>query len=148
MRCMGALERCAWMTICTILANTVCEPILSARMINAPLVLSVAPISLSPILLLTGMGSPVNIDSSTALCPSVTTPSTGIFSPGRIRSKSPICTCVRGTSSSTPSVLILRAVLGDRPSKDLIAADVCERALSSNIWPSSVNEIMTAAASK
>ena len=33
----------------------------------------------------TGSGSPVNIDSSTWLAPSMTTPSTGTFSPGRTR---------------------------------------------------------------
>ena len=32
-----------------------------------------------------GIGSPVTIDSSTSLCPSTTTPSTGTFSPGRTR---------------------------------------------------------------
>ena len=31
---------------------------------------------------------------------------------------------------------------------DLIAADVCERAFSSRIWPKSVSEMITAAASK
>ena len=34
----------------------------------------------------TGIGSPVSIDSSTALVPSTTTPSTGTRSPGRTRS--------------------------------------------------------------
>ena len=37
---------------------------------------------------------------------------------------------------------------GPGPSNDLMAAEVCERALSSSIWPSSVSEMMTAAASK
>jgi hypothetical protein len=41
-----------------------------------------------------------------------------------------------------------RAVLGARPSSDLIAAEVCERAFSSSIWPSRVSEMITAAASK
>jgi hypothetical protein len=41
-----------------------------------------------------------------------------------------------------------RAVLGARPSSDLMAAEVCERAFSSSIWPSSVSEMITAAASK
>ena len=41
-----------------------------------------------------------------------------------------------------------RAVLGAKPNNDLMAAEVCERALSSSIWPSSVSEMMTAAASK
>mgnify|MGYP002382008576 CR=1 FL=1 len=39
--------------------------------------------------LLTGKGSPVSIDSSTALLPSTTTPSTGTFSPGRTLNRSP-----------------------------------------------------------
>ena len=148
MRCIGARERCAWATICTICDSTVAEPTRSERITSAPLVLSVAPISLSPGRLVTGSGSPVSIDSSTALAPSVTTPSTGIFSPGRTRSRSPTCTCASGTSCSLPSGSIRRAVFGASPSKDLIAAEVCERALSSRIWPSRVSEMMTAAASK
>jgi len=130
------------------LDNIVCEPTFLTCIVKAPLVLSVAPISLSPTLLLIGNGSPVSIDSSTALLPSMTSPSTGTFSPGLTRSLSLICTCVSGTSSSVPSALIRRAVFGDKPSKDLIAAEVCERAFSSKIWPSNVNEIITAAASK
>ncbi len=148
MRCIGAFERCACATICTICASTVCEPTRSERITSAPLVLSVAPISLSPARLVTGSGSPVSIDSSTALLPSITTPSTGTFSPGRTRSASPTCTCAIGMSSSAPSVRMRRAVFGARPSSDLIAAEVCERARSSSIWPSSVSEMITAAASK
>ena len=148
MRCIGALERCACITICTMLASTVAEPTFSDCITNAPLVFSVAPINLSPSALVTGIGSPVSIDSSTALLPSTTTPSTGTFSPGRTRSLSPTCTFINGISSSTPSALIRRAVLGANPSNDFIAAEVCERALSSNIWPNKVSEIMTAAASK
>ena len=67
----------------------VCEPIFSERITRLPLVFNVAPITGSPGRLVTGMGSPVNIDSSTALLPSVTAPSTGTFSPGRTRSRSP-----------------------------------------------------------
>ena len=147
-RCIGALERCACSTICTMLASTVCEPTRSERITSAPLVFKVAPISLSPTRLVTGIGSPVSIDSSTALLPSATTPSTGTFSPGRTRSMSPTCTCVSGTSSSVPSAAILRAVLGASPSSDRIAAEVCDRALSSRICPSKVSEMITAAASK
>ena len=117
-------------------------------MTRLPDVLRVAPITWSPARLKTGSGSPVIIDSSMALTPSITTPSVGTFSPGRILSKSPTCTCVSGMSSSLPSGLMRRAVLGARPSSDLMAAEVCERALSSKIWPSSVSEMITAAASK
>src|SRR5258707_2875667 len=100
MRCIGALERCAWATIWTICDRTVSEPIRSERMTSAPLVLSVAPMTLSPARLLTGSGSPVSMDSSIELLPSCTMPSTGTFSPGRMRSRSPTCTWLSGTSSS------------------------------------------------
>ena len=148
MRCIGALERWACTTICTICDSMVPEPTRSACMVSAPLVLRVAPISLSPLRLVTGMGSPVSMDSSTALLPSSTKPSTGTFSPGRTRRRSPMCTWVSGMSASLPSSAMRRAVLGARPSKDLMAAEVCERALSSSNWPSKVSEMIVAAASK
>ena len=148
MRCIGALERCAIATIWTICDNTVADPTWSDRITSAPLVLSVAPMSLSPTRLVIGSGSPVSIDSSTALLPSTTSPSTGTFSPGRTRSLSPTWTWVSGTSSSWPSAAMRRAVFGARPSSDLMAAEVCERAFSSRICPNSVNEMMTTAASK
>ena len=44
----------------------------------------------------TGIGSPVSIDSSTCERPSSTTPSTGTFSPGRTRRRSPTCTWSSG----------------------------------------------------
>ena len=45
MRCIGARERCACATSCTICASTVCEPTFSARITRLPLPLSVAPMS-------------------------------------------------------------------------------------------------------
>ncbi len=86
----------------------------------------------SPIRFVTGTGSPVNIDSSIELEPSVITPSTGTFSPGRTLSKSPTCTWESGISSSRPSSLIFLAVFGASPSKDLIASEVCDRAFNSS----------------
>ena len=148
MRCIGARERCAWATICTICDSMVAAPTRSLRITSAPLVLSVAPITLSPTRLATGIGSPVSMDSSTALPPSVTSPSTGTFSPGRTRSTSPTCTWFSGTSSSVPAARMRRAVLGANPSSDLMAVEVCDRALSSSTWPNSVSEMITAAASK
>ena len=148
MRCMGAFDRCACTTICTIWASMVVAPTRSERMTIAPVVFSVAPMSLSPTPLATGIASPVSMDSSTELLPSITTPSTGTFSPGRTRKVSPTRTWVNGTSVSVPSGWMARAVLGARPSSDLMAAEVCERAFSSSIWPSNVNEMIAAAASK
>ena len=84
-RCVGARLRCACATICTICASTVCDPIFSARMTRLPVPLIVAPMTRPPAVFSTGIGSPVSIDSSTLDRPSMTTPSTGTFSPGRIR---------------------------------------------------------------
>ena len=119
MRCIGARERCACATSCTICDSTVSAPTLSARITSAPLPFSVAPMTLSPGPFSTGIGSPVSIDSSTLERPSRTTPSTGTFSPGRTRSRSPTCTCVSGMSSSVPSSRRRRAVLGARPQQRL-----------------------------
>ncbi len=101
--CIGALERWASATICITWESTVAEPTFSARMIKAPLAFIVAPINASPVLFVTGIGSPVNIDSSTELEPLTTTPSTGTFSPGRIRRISPTTTSFKSISSSIPS---------------------------------------------
>jgi len=73
----------------TIRASSVSRPTCSARMTNAVVPLSVPPMTASPGALPTGSDSPVTIDSSTLPRPSSTTPSTGIFSPGRTRSRSP-----------------------------------------------------------
>ena len=54
-------------------------------MTKLPLPFSVPPVTRSPAVFSTGTGSPVSIDSSTALRPSTTVPSTGILSPGRTR---------------------------------------------------------------
>ena len=69
--------------------STVSLPTLSATIRNEPVWLRVPPITASPTRFSTGIGSPVIIDSSTELPPSVRRPSTGIFSPGRTRSTSP-----------------------------------------------------------
>jgi hypothetical protein len=114
----------------------------------APTPLSVAPITFAPGAFSTVIGSPVSIDSSTLDRPSITSPSTGTFSPGRTRRRSPTCTWVSGMSSSVPSARNRRAVLGARPSRALRAAEVLERAFSSRICPINVSETMIAAASK
>ena len=86
---MGARLRCAWPTSWTICASRVSEPTRSARMMNDPVPLMVAPMTLLPDAFSTGIDSPVIMDSSIELRPSRTTPSTGTFSPGRTRSLSP-----------------------------------------------------------
>ena len=81
-------------------------------MSNEPLPFTVAPVTLSPAALATGIGSPVIMDSSTLLVPSSTVPSTGTFSPGFTRSRSPTATLSSGTCSSMPSSRTRQARLG------------------------------------
>jgi hypothetical protein len=164
---MGARLRCAWLTICTMRASSVSEPTRSARITNEPVPLMVAPTTLLEGVFSTGMDSPVTMDSSTELLPSSTTPSTGIFSPGRTRRRSPGCTCSSGMSFSfsvtspsvtspaiaPPPVALLsatsrRAVLGLRSSRARMAALVRLRARSSMTCPSRTSVVIAAAASK
>ena len=145
---MGARERWACATICTIWASRVSRPTLSARMVKAPDEFSVPPMTFSPASLLTGRLSPVTRLSSSTARPSATTPSTGTFSPGRTRSTSPGTTRPRSMVSSVPSALTRRAVFGASDSSALMAPEVCSRALSSSTWPSATSTVMTAAASK
>ena len=147
-RCSGAFERCALATRSTICASTVSRPTRSARIFRLPVPLSVPPVTRSSLCFSIGIGSPVNRDSSTLLAPSTTTPSTGTFSPGRMRNRSPTCTWSSGTSSSLPSARMRRAVFGARSSRRRIAADVLPRARSSSHSPNSTNATMTPAASK
>ena len=145
---IGARLRCASPTICTICASSVSEPTRSAFITSVPVPFTVAPVTRAPFAFSTGIGSPLIMDSSTLLAPSRTTPSTGIFSPGRTRRRSPGFTWSSGTSISVPSSRISRAVFGARPSSALIAAPVRLRARSSITWPSRTSVVIAAAASK
>ena len=98
-RCDGALEFCAACTSLTICASAVSAPTFVALKRNVPVLLIVAPITLSPTFFATGILSPVIIDSSTFDSPSVTSPSTGILSPGRIITMSSMTTSEVGTST-------------------------------------------------
>ena len=73
----------------TIWASIVSRPTFSARISKEPVWFTVPPITGSPGPFSLGMGSPVIIDSSTALFPPITAPSTGTLSPGRTRTRSP-----------------------------------------------------------
>ena len=109
--------------------------------------LSVAPMTASPGRLSTGRLSPVSIDSSTDERPSSTTPSTGIFSPGRTSTVSPGRTSSIGTSCSTPS-RTTRAVVGRRPISALIAALVRPLATASRYLPTRISVMISAEVSK
>ena len=146
-RWIGARVRCASATIRTIWASSVSAPTRSAVMTKLPVALTVPPMTRLPGAFSTGIDSPVSIDSSTALVPSTTVPSTGTFSPGRTRRRSPGRTASSGTSSSRPWAS-RRAVRGARPSRARRAPPVAWRARSSRTCPSSTSVVMTAAASK
>jgi hypothetical protein len=88
-RWIGARLRCASATICTMRASRVSRPTPRASTIRDPVPLTVPPTTSLPAFFVTGIDSPVTRDSSTALAPSTTTPSTGTFSPGLTRSRSP-----------------------------------------------------------
>ena len=111
-RWIGARLRLASLTMWTICANNVSEPMRCDSMISEPVPLTVAPMTRIPAVFSTGIDSPVIIDSSTDELPSTTMPSTGTFSPARIRKWSPIFTSASGMSSSVPSTCTLRAVFG------------------------------------
>ena len=147
-RWIGARLRCAVATICTIWDSKVSRPILSARITKLPDLLIVPPITRESFSLVTGMDSPVTMDSSSAERPSRTTPSTGTLSPGRMRSRSPTWTVSSETSSSLPSSFTRRAVFGARSSRARIAPEVASRARNSSTWPISTSTVMTLAASK
>ena len=115
---------------------------------SVPFPLMVAPVTRSPGFLGTGIGSPVIIDSSTFDEPSRQVPSTGTFSPGRTRSRSPTCTSLSGTSTSRPSASMRSAVLGASASSCRIAWLVCPSARNCITSPSMTSVTITAAASK
>jgi len=64
---MGARERWASATMCTIWESIVSRPTRSAFINNDPVPLTVAPVTLAPATFSTGIGSPLIIDSSTEL---------------------------------------------------------------------------------
>ena len=117
-------------------------PTFVARKRRLPVVFIVAPMTSSPGPLATGIDSPVIIDSSTAEAPSTTTPSTGIFEPGRTTTTSPTTTSSIGISVSCPS-RTTRAVFGWSPMSFSIASEVRPRALTSIAMPSTTSAVTT-----
>ena len=145
---IGARDRPAMPTSAAICATRVSAPTRSARMVNAPIPFTVPPVTGSPALRSTGIGSPVTIDSSMLVAPSSTMPSVGTRSPGRTRSRSPTVMASMATSSSVPSGAIRRAMAGARVRRRRMASPVRARARSSSTCPRMTRVTMTAAASK
>ena len=93
------------------------------------------------------MLSPVRADSLTALEPSTTTPSTGMFSPGRTRKISSFWTCSMGTVISFPS-RSSTAVLGASFMRLFSASVVFPLERASSILPTVMRARIMAADSK
>jgi hypothetical protein len=150
-RWMGALEPCASCTMRTIWASALSRPTLVARRRKLPDLLMVAPITSSPGPLSTGRLSPVTRLSSTADCPLSTTPSTGIFSPGRTMTTSLTSTWSMGSSISLWPVSdrrTTRAVLACKESSLRIASPAWVLARASRYLPTMIRVMITAADSK
>ena len=144
---MGALVAAASLTMRMICDRVVSSPTRVARHLRKPDWLSVAADTLSPTALSTGMLSPVSADSFTALPPSITTPSTGMFSPGRTTKVSPTRTWAMGTVCSLSPRSTL-AVLGDRRISPLSASVVFPLERASSILPTVIRVRIMAADSK
>ena len=144
---IGSLAPCASSTMRMICASVVSAPTRVARNCRLPAPATVPPVSASPGPLATGTGSPVIMLSSTRAVPSVTSPSTGIRSPGRTRTISPGVMASISTSCGVPS-RITRAVRDRRPISRSIAAPVRPLARASSQRPSRISTTITAAASK
>ena len=82
--------------------------------------------------------------SSIAVLPSITSPSTGNFSPGLTRITSPTTTSSRGTVTST-LFLITVAVFGAKPISFLMASEVLPFDLASKYLPNVISAKIVAA---
>ena len=144
---IGAFVAAASLTMAIICESVVSSPTRVARQRMYPEILLVAAETLSPTFLSTGMLSPVSAASFTALEPSSTTPSTGIFSPGRTANISPFCTCSIGTMTSLPSFISI-AVCGASLIRLLSASVVLPLERASSVLPTVIRVSIIAADSK
>ena len=141
---IGALELWASSTSFIIWDKVVSSPTLVTFILKTPVLFRLAPTTLLSTLFSTGRLSPVNIDSSTDEYPSITTPSKGIFSPGRTNNTSPTTISSTFTTDSTPS-LIMFAVFGARFISLLIASVVRPFDTASKYLPKVIKVSITAA---
>jgi len=147
MRWIGALAAWADSTMRMMRASVVSAPIAPVRTCSTPSSLTEPPVTVSPTALATGRLSPVISDSLTWLRPSMTWPSTGTRSPGRITTMSPTATCSTGVEISAPSTST-RATVGRSAFSARIASAVCRLARASSHLPSSTSVMTAAEASK
>ena len=146
-RAMGALEEPASSTRRMICASVVSLPTREARKRKEPFLLMVAEITESPARFSTGMLSPVMAAWSTKPKPSMTSPSTGMLSPGRMTTMSPATTCSAGTVTSSPP-RTTTAVLGARSISLPSASEVLDLERASRNLPTVTSVRIIAADSK
>ena len=143
----GAFVAAASLTMRMIWLRAVSSPTRVARHTRYPVWFSVAALTVLPGVLSAGTLSPVRADSFTAPKPSVTTPSTGICSPGRTANRSPGRTSETGTATSFPS-LRSTAVRGASFIRPFRASVVRPLARASSILPTVISARIIAEDSK
>ena len=144
---IGAFVAAASLTILIIWERVVSSPTRVASHRINPDWFTVAAETASPGFLSTGILSPVSAASLTALFPSRTTPSTGMFSPGRTTKTSPFRTCSMGTVASCP-FRTTTAVLGASFIRPFSASVVFPLDRASSIFPTVIRVRIMAADSK
>ena len=127
--------------------STVSCPTAVTRISTRPSPLIEPPVKAAPMVLDTGKGSPVSMDSSTWVWPSMSSPSSGKRSPGRTASRSPTRISATGTSTS-PSSLIQCALSGRKACRARMASVVWRLARASSHLPNKTSVMTTAEPSK
>ena len=146
-RWIGALAAWASSTKRMICDSSDVAPTAVTRSCKDPSPLSVPPRTCRPGVLCTGSGSPVSIDSSTLLSPSISSPSAGMRSPGSTRNRSPGKTSAIGNDCS-PSGVSTRAVWGRKACSAPMASSVLRLARASSHLPNNTRVMTTAEPSK
>jgi hypothetical protein len=141
------LDACASSTSRTTRASIVSAPIAVALIASTPSVSIVPARTEPPGATSTGRLSPVSAEASTAALPSVTTPSTGMRSPGRTTTTSPTRRAAIGRSNSVPARR-MRAVVGCRRISARKAEAVPPLARPSSHLPSSTKTMTRTELSK
>ena len=132
---MEARLDCARSTTAAMRDKVVCSPVAVTRTTRLPSTLAEPASNAAPEDLHTGMGSPVSRDSSADESPSSTTASTGIWSPGLMRRRSPVRSWATGVSTSCPAESNRRAVVGANSINALRAFPALELIRASSAWP-------------
>ena len=148
----AAFETGAFIEVASLTILIICERVVSSATRNAlhfkkPRLFIVAPVTLSPTNLSTGMLSPVILDSSTEASPSTTIPSAGMLSPAFTIKTSPTTNSSAGIKISLPSRKTV-ALLGARSISPRRASAVFPFERASRSFPTVISVSIIAADSK